>query len=31
MAIQTAYNLAKQTEMAKEKSGVFWKSIQLLN
>jgi hypothetical protein len=31
IAIQTAYNLAKQTELAKKKNGVFWKSIQLLN
>ena len=31
LAIQTAYNLAKQTELAKNKNGVFWKSIQLLN
>ena len=31
LAIQTAYNLAKQTELAINKNGVFWKSIQLLN
>ena len=31
MAIQTAYNLAKQTELAKKKSEGFWKNIQLLN
>jgi hypothetical protein len=31
IAIQTAYNLAKQTELAKKKSEGFWKSVQLLN
>jgi len=31
MAIQTAYNLAKQTELAKKRSEGFWKNIQLLN
>jgi len=31
MAIQTAYNLAKQTELAKKRSDAFWKNIQLLN
>jgi hypothetical protein len=31
MSIQTAYNLAKQTELSKKRNEVFWKNIQLLN
>jgi len=31
VSIQTAYNLAKQTELSKKRNESFWKNIQLLN